>query len=69
MAGPPRGEVVVVIAPPEERTAGLSDAEIEAALREALATERPRAAAARVAALSGLPANELYRRALALRGG
>jgi 16S rRNA (cytidine1402-2'-O)-methyltransferase len=68
-AGPPRGEVVVVIAPPEERTAGMSDAEIEAALREALETERPRAAAARVAALSGLPANELYRRALALRGG
>ena len=68
-AGPPRGEVVIVIAPPEERTAGLSDAEIEAALREALETERPRAAAARVAALSGLPANELYRRALALRAG
>ena len=67
-AGPPRGEVVVVIGPPEERTVGLSEAEIEAALREALETERPRAAAASVAALSGLPANELYRRALALRG-
>ena len=68
-AGPPRGEVVVVIGPPEERAAGMSEAEIEAALREALETERPRVAAARVAALSGLPANELYRRALALRGG
>jgi hypothetical protein len=37
-------------------------------LREALQTEKPRAAAARVAAATGLPANELYRRVLAFRG-
>ena len=58
-----------MIGPPAERADAMSEAEVEAALREALATERPRAAAARVAALSGLPVNELYRRALALRGG
>ncbi len=68
-AGPPRGEVVVVIGPPEEAAGRAGDEEVEAALREALKHEKPRAAAARVAALTGLPANELYRRALAFRGG
>lgn len=66
-AGPPRGEVVVVIGPPEAAEAADPD-EVDEALREALSTLRPRAAAARVAALTGLPANELYRRALGLRG-
>jgi 16S rRNA (cytidine1402-2'-O)-methyltransferase len=66
-AGAPRGEVVVVIGPPEEAAAP-SDEAVEAALREALQTEKPRAAAARVAAATGLPANELYRRVLAFRG-
>jgi 16S rRNA (cytidine1402-2'-O)-methyltransferase len=66
-AGAPRGEVVVVIGPPGEAAAP-SDEAVEAALREALQTEKPRAAAARVAAATGLPANELYRRVLAFRG-
>jgi hypothetical protein len=58
---------VVVIGPPGVAIAP-SDEVIEAALREALQTEKPRAAAARVAAATGLPANELYRRVLAFRG-
>jgi 16S rRNA (cytidine1402-2'-O)-methyltransferase len=66
-AGAPRGEVVVVIGPPGDAVAP-SDEVVEAALREALQTEKPRAAAARVAAATGLPANELYRRVLAFRG-
>jgi 16S rRNA (cytidine1402-2'-O)-methyltransferase len=65
-AGPPKGEVVVVIGPPDEAPE-VDDEAVEAALREALATAKPRAAAAAVAAATGLPANELYRRALALR--
>lgn len=68
-AGAPKGEVVLVIGPPAEPAAEAGEAEVEAALREALRTEKPRAAAARVAAATGLPANELYRRALAFRGG
>ena len=56
-----------MIGPPGEAAAP-SDAAVEAALREALQTEKPRAAAARVAAATGLPANELYRRVLAFRG-
>jgi 16S rRNA (cytidine1402-2'-O)-methyltransferase len=67
-AGPPRGEVVVVIGPPEEGAVAVDDEAVEAALREALLADRPRAAAAKVAAATGLPANELYRRALGLRG-
>ena len=67
-AGPPRGEVVVVIGPPDETSEpAVDDEAVEAALREALATQKPRAAAAAVSAATGLPANELYRRALALR--
>jgi 16S rRNA (cytidine1402-2'-O)-methyltransferase len=67
-AGPPRGEVVVVIGPADDAsTPELDDEAVEAALREALATQKPRAAAAAVAEATGLPANELYRRALALR--
>lgn len=67
--GPPRGEVVVVIGPPDD-AAGAADIDneaVEAALRDALADAKPRAAATAVAARTGLPANELYRRALALR--
>jgi 16S rRNA (cytidine1402-2'-O)-methyltransferase len=66
-AGPPRGEVVVVIGPPEV-TAEADPAVVDAALIESLARQKPRAAAAEVASATGLPANLLYRRALALRG-
>jgi len=70
-AGAPRGEVVIVIGPPSARPVDLADeaaaARVDQALEEALATMPPPAAAARVAAATGRPRRELYRRALALK--
>lgn len=63
-----RGELVVVVAPPDPTAAPpLPTEEIDAQLRAALLTEPPRRAAAAVAARTGQSANALYRRALALR--
>jgi 16S rRNA (cytidine1402-2'-O)-methyltransferase len=63
-AGPPRGEIVVVVGPPE---AGPPDAvDLDAALRAALAGASLRDAVAAVAAATGRPRREVYRRALAL---
>jgi len=65
-AGPPRGEAVIVVGAPEPSTP--DDAEVGERLRAALAELGVSAAAALVAAETGLPRSELYRRALALRG-
>jgi 16S rRNA (cytidine1402-2'-O)-methyltransferase len=65
-AGPPRGEAVIVVGGPEPSAP--DDAEIGKRLRVAVAELGVSAAAARVAAETGLPRRELYRRALALRG-
>jgi 16S rRNA (cytidine1402-2'-O)-methyltransferase len=64
-AGPPRGEAVIVVGAPEPSTP--DDAELGERLRAALAELGVRAAAAQLAAETGLPRSELYRRALALR--
>ena len=64
--GPPKGEVVVVIAPPAATAGKLDDATVDQLLREALRSDKPRVAAAAVAAATGRTANELYRRALTL---
>jgi 16S rRNA (cytidine1402-2'-O)-methyltransferase len=66
-AGPPKGEVVLVIGPPAETAAPAGHEELDAALEAALATQAPAAAAAAVAAATGRPRREVYRRALALR--
>jgi 16S rRNA (cytidine1402-2'-O)-methyltransferase len=66
--GPPRGEAVVIIGPPE-RPPIEDDAEIEGRLRAALAEVGVREAATKLAADSGLPRRELYRRALAIAAG
>lgn len=62
---PPRGEAVIVVGPavpaPPDWTA------IGERLREALAKDGVRAAAARLAAETGLSRSELYRRALAIQ--
>ncbi|WP_404322688.1 16S rRNA (cytidine(1402)-2'-O)-methyltransferase [Azospirillum doebereinerae] len=64
-AGPPKGEVVLVIGPPgEEDTPG--EADIDALLREALTRLRVRDAAADVAARTGQPKRAVYARALEL---
>jgi 16S rRNA (cytidine1402-2'-O)-methyltransferase len=64
-AEPPKGEVVVVVAPPAEETASPADA--DALLAAALARMPASAAAADVARMTGLDRRELYRRALALK--
>ncbi|MGH7114606.1 MAG: 16S rRNA (cytidine(1402)-2'-O)-methyltransferase [Stellaceae bacterium] len=65
--GPPRGETVIVIGPPEP--AELDPEDIDRRLRAALAGLGVRDAAAKLAAETGLGRAELYRRALAIRDG
>jgi 16S rRNA (cytidine1402-2'-O)-methyltransferase len=69
-AAPPKGEIVLVIAPPAAAEAENGDeAAINAALAEALA-ELPVAKAAKaVAARFGLERGDVYARALAIKGG
>ena len=68
-AGPPKGEVVVVIGPPADSEAEtLDEAGLDAALRRALATSSLRDAVAEVARLSGQPRKTVYARALVLVG-
>lgn len=76
-AGAPRGEAVVVVAPPEARAGGETrgqdgdpeeDAALDTRLRRALARGSVRDAAAQVAAATGLPRRRVYRRALELAG-
>jgi 16S rRNA (cytidine1402-2'-O)-methyltransferase len=63
----PKGEVVVLVGPGVE--AGMSAAEAEAALAEAVQRLGPSEAASEVAKATGLPRRELYRRAVELKGG
>ncbi|WP_090561695.1 16S rRNA (cytidine(1402)-2'-O)-methyltransferase [Belnapia rosea] len=67
-AEPARGEIVIVIGPAPEEAAG--EAELDRALRDAQASGLSlRDAAAAVAAATGLPRKQVYRRALELGGG
>ncbi len=64
----PRGEIVLVCAPAEQR-AGVEQETAVLALRELIdAGARPRAAAGALARVTGVPANDLYR-ALTREGG
>jgi len=65
LAGPPRGEAVVVVGPPKHREP--DQAEVDKRLRAALAELGVREAAAKLAAETGMPRGKLYRRALAMR--
>ena len=66
-AGPPRGEVVIVIGPPAQKTAQIDEEDLDARLRQALAEASLRDAVAAVTAATGLPRQRIYTRALALR--
>ncbi|MDE2227671.1 MAG: 16S rRNA (cytidine(1402)-2'-O)-methyltransferase [Alphaproteobacteria bacterium] len=66
-SGPPKGELVVVVGPPE-RTA-TSDAEIDRALGVTLAHKSLREAVEDVASATGARRRHVYARALALKGG
>jgi 16S rRNA (cytidine1402-2'-O)-methyltransferase len=62
---PPKGEIVVVVAPPDE-VAPASDQELDAALRDALLSLSPSRAAAEVAERLSIPRKRAYARALEL---
>jgi 16S rRNA (cytidine1402-2'-O)-methyltransferase len=66
-AGAPRGEVVLVIGPPAEDAGEVAQADLDTALHQALAHMSPAAAAASVAAATGLARREVYRRALGVK--
>lgn len=61
----PKGEIVIVVAPPGEAAAP-EVADVDAAVREALGRLSPSRAAAEVAAALGLPRKAVYERALRL---
>jgi 16S rRNA (cytidine1402-2'-O)-methyltransferase len=62
----PKGEIVVLIGPPEAHAP--AEEEIEALLAKLLETHSVREAATEAASRTGLPRRELYTRALALKG-
>ncbi|MFN7179739.1 16S rRNA (cytidine(1402)-2'-O)-methyltransferase [Hyphomonas sp.] len=66
-AGPPRGEIVLLVGPPAEDAASAAD--VDAALKVALSEMPTKAAAAAVAEALGLPKREVYQRALQLKAG
>jgi 16S rRNA (cytidine1402-2'-O)-methyltransferase len=63
---PPRGEIVVVIAPPVAGSGELDTDALDAMLRRALARVSVKDAVSEVAAATGQPRREIYQRALAL---
>ena len=63
---PPKGEIVIVVGPPGEAEAA-SEADVDAALREAMATLSPSRAAAEVAARLDLPRRQVYEQAQRLK--
>ncbi|MDE1969736.1 MAG: 16S rRNA (cytidine(1402)-2'-O)-methyltransferase [Alphaproteobacteria bacterium] len=66
-AGPPKGELVLVVGPPPPAAA--SDAELDRALGVALAHKSLREAVEEVAVATGARRRQVYARALALKGG
>ncbi|MEO1324918.1 MAG: 16S rRNA (cytidine(1402)-2'-O)-methyltransferase [Pseudomonadota bacterium] len=63
--GPPKGEIVILVGPPDKVEA--DEADIDAALVEALKTQSVKQASAEIADLFGLPKRNVYQRALALK--
>ena len=66
-ANPPRGEIVLLIGPPQAQQANEADA--DAMLIDALATMKPSQAAGHVAKATGLDRKALYARAMDLKPG
>ncbi len=67
-AGPPRGEIAVVVAPPQEEAPAQQGEVLDTQLEAALSTMSLKDASAAVAAATGLPRREVYARALVLAG-
>ena len=66
-AGPPRGEIVLLVGPPSEIAATAED--LDAALRVSLKEMPTKAAASAVAEALGLPKRDVYQRALQIKSG
>jgi 16S rRNA (cytidine1402-2'-O)-methyltransferase len=64
-ADEPRGEIVIVVAPPD-RQGGLAPVDLDALLRQALDRLSVKEAVAEIAAVTGESRREVYQRALAL---
>ena len=62
----PKGEIVIVVAPPAQAEVA-GEAEIDAALREAMTRLSPSSAAAEVSQALGVAKRDVYERALALK--
>jgi 16S rRNA (cytidine1402-2'-O)-methyltransferase len=67
-AGPPKGEIAIVVAPPSAEATAMAAADVEAQLTAALATMSVRDAAAAVAAATGRKRSQIYALALRLNG-
>ncbi len=67
-SGPPKGEIVIVVGPPEADAAALAEADIEAELTAALSKMSVRDAVAAVAAATGRKRSQVYALALRLNG-
>ena len=64
---PPRGEIVLVVAPPVDGAAAVTLETVDALLRQELSGRSVKDAVEDVAARSGRPRREVYRRAVALK--
>lgn len=64
---PPKGEIVIIIAPPSEATTEASQDDADVLLREALTRLPVAKAATEVATATGLPRRDLYARALTFK--
>ncbi len=64
--GPPRGEIVVLVAPPGDETEASQD-DIDTAIRQALKDQSVKQASAEIAARFNLPKRDIYNRAIELR--
>jgi 16S rRNA (cytidine1402-2'-O)-methyltransferase len=62
--GPPRGEIVLLVAPPGEGVTVMSAEDLDAKLRKALSTLSVKDAASVVAAETGQPRRQVYARAV-----
>ena len=67
--GPPKGEIVLLVAPPGEDAPALDGAALDEKIRAALEKFSLKDAASVVAAATGQPRRKVYARALELSGG
>jgi len=65
----PKGEIVLLIAPPKPEAAALDEADLDARIEEALTAHSVKDAASVVAAATGQPRRQVYARALQLTAG